>query len=935
MSGPPSKTLDRISGYNSLGSIKQAPNAEIFISANMVVSKINWSTAGLHPLRLAVFLFCAFAIFASSCGGGKSQQATLTPIQSQEDLQSNGGAFPNPAPSTLKELSYLQPDLVNRGNQFVVVEGYPLGRVNQDQTTGVFSPDWDAGNQASTRLAFATYAFNIPGYDLEQSISFSFTQTGEMNDAWVGLANYTKDKWDWFQMPEGLTLELDFTEYLSADAETMLVLPVFMGTQEWVLEKIMIGPGFEPSELRILDGYVYENDGTSPKRNVEMSITGSYSFSATTNLIGHWVEYFVLEGQYTISPYSYSRRFFPQNRAVTVFDDDLLVGPFLDLNAQLYRVEGLVLWPNGITPMPFLDLVIGGDDEGWLLTNGDGIWSTDLPDGTYTVRPVSEGWVFNPRQREFSIVGQEITVGDFVAQELFPQRVEGFIFKQDGETPLEGVEVFIDGEYSFQKTTDIYGFWRVMQIYNGPYRITPYMEGWVFEPPFRDVLIDGEFVVLEPFIGSLASQATLSGQALVQDTAEPLAGVEILISNRFWDHSTTTGADGSWEMSGVEPGTYSVSAALERWFFTPDEFNVTVSGTNFFVGLFIGIERHPYAVYGLILDEDGFSPLGGVEVYLSGDGGYVTESGGDGYWIIPEVLEGNYQVEPYLPGRMFNPESRVITVAGGTFRVDDFFLVYHPRHMVSGFVWTGTYPNPLAGARVIVANWDFWFETSTDAGGNWQIANVLDADYFVWCEMYGYRFEPQLDEVVLDGEDLVVDPFEGIERETFMVDGFVFEEDGSTPMANVAITLDGNFDYQPVTNESGYWAVFGVFNGDYLLTPRSEGWEFAPASREINIDGADFTVGDFLGTELLWYTLDGFVYETDGITPIADVEVVAQGTITRSTTTGPDGHFSIQLYNGEYEVSPNKPGYTFVPSSRYALIEDSNLSLDAFLDSGE
>ncbi|MCB1221943.1 hypothetical protein KDL30_14880 [bacterium] len=101
------------------------------------------------------------------------------------------------------------------------------------------------------------------------------------------------------------------------------------------------------------------------------------------------------------------------------------------------------------------------------------------------------------------------------------------------------------------------------------------------------------------------------------------------------------------------------------------------------------------------------------------------------------------------------------------------------------------------------------------------------------------------------------------EPTTFVAEGYVYEDDGTTPLSGVTMSFTGGHA-SVQTNGSGYWLRDGLSNGSYTVTPAKSGWTFSPAERSFSIDGSDRTVGSFLGAqEVILHSAEGYVYEDD------------------------------------------------------------------------
>lgn len=143
---------------------------------------------------------------------------------------------------------------------------------------------------------------------------------------------------------------------------------------------------------------------------------------------------------------------------------------------------------------------------------------------------------------------------------------------------------------------------------------------------------------------------------------------------------------------------------------------------------------------------------------------------------------------------------------------------------------------------------------------------------------------------------------------------------------SVPIAFSGAVSANVLTDQDGNYAVSGLPNGSYTITPSKAGYTFTP-SRSIVINAADSTGNDFTAEAVLYQvvgTVSGAV--------AGDVEIAVNGTTERGSafsasivTSG--ASFSVpNVPNGHYTVIPAKPGYAFSPASLAVTINASDVT---------
>ena len=157
------------------------------------------------------------------------------------------------------------------------------------------------------------------------------------------------------------------------------------------------------------------------------------------------------------------------------------------------------------------------------------------------------------------------------------------------------------------------------------------------------------------------------------------------------------------------------------------------------------------------------------------------------------------------------------------------------------------------------------------------------------------------------------------------ISGTAYEADGVTPVANADIWAEiyeccgeGN---GARTSGDGTYTITGLASGDYRVIAHAEGYarefyqetsDFDHAIRVTVDAGADISGIDF--TLEVGAIISGTVYQTDGVTPIADAQVWAEsfkccGGGNGTRTTG-DGTYTITgLGSGDYRLEAHADGY--------------------------
>lgn len=152
-------------------------------------------------------------------------------------------------------------------------------------------------------------------------------------------------------------------------------------------------------------------------------------------------------------------------------------------------VRGVVTLADGVTHLEGIVIELGGGGWGSVVTDsGGGYLFPDLYAGTYVVTPVQAEYTYNPTSREVFLYRGDRFVADFTGtQTAFS--LSGVV-RLDG-TGVENVLLRLAGSSEGFAYTYSDGSYRFSYLPAGGYTITPEDPGLTFNPPSREVLLDG------------------------------------------------------------------------------------------------------------------------------------------------------------------------------------------------------------------------------------------------------------------------------------------------------------------------------------------------------------------------------------------------------------------------------------------------------------
>lgn len=513
------------------------------------------------------------------------------------------------------------------------------------------------------------------------------------------------------------------------------------------------------------------------------------------------------------------------------------------------RVSGRVLDPDG-KPIPEAQVFLiemrsesfGGGQSSLLPARLPRDAKTDEK-GAFEIERVAPGPIQvnaqAPRRQRARVEGLEVKPGrDLTNVEIVLApggTVEGRVLSPEGrpvpnaqvsvaETASQGMMVFS----SVQTKTDGDGRYRLDGVPPGPRTLEATAEG--YRRGVRDVEVTAETRTVD---FELERGLEVAGR-VVDDAGNPIPSVQVVLTagRNFFDAlRAITGADGGFRISGVQDGTYNLTAIKDGYAADFQGHTVAVAGASI-GGLEIKLSAGA-SITGRITGVE-FSQLARVRVWANweGNSGRVDP---DGVYRISNLRPGTWRVAAEVPGTPLHAEGQVTIEPGNPeARLD---LQLGQGYELTGLVLRNG--QPLAGATVGLHRPGTLSEQNakTDHQGSFRFGGLESGAYDLAVSTPNGAQHRESVEISGDREIRV-------ELRTASLTGRVVDAADSSPLSGVQVSLaplapeDGRAPFFPevTTDARGTFRLLEVGDGAWKVKASREG--YAPGEREIQVDGS-------------------------------------------------------------------------------------------------
>ncbi len=432
------------------------------------------------------------------------------------------------------------------------------------------------------------------------------------------------------------------------------------------------------------------------------------------------------------------------------------------------------------------------------------------------------------------------------------------------------------------------------------------------------------------YTGSISSGPLYSISGRITGAGSGLSNIQVSAGN----HQAVTAYDGTYCLSGLASGTYTVTPLTLGYSYTPTSGLVTLTTASISNVDFTAVTSQTYSISGTVHLNYGDS-LANVLVILN-DGVHLPWYGGPdqyGHYSFSGIPNGTYSVNACLGCYTFSSGYRsypFVTVSGCSVSGIDFFGAKtgldcnHSTIDLYGSVTLSS--SGLGGVVVNTQLSGYGYRTLTDVNGQFTLCSLPASQgtevYTIVPSKPGYIFTPTSATVSVSQPSGAI-VFTG-QLQPYQIKGQVLLSNGDSlsgatvKVRNQSQTLIA----QTTTANDGTYTLANsqLVNGTFVVTVEKASYTMTPGSRTIIISGANVAGQDF--TAMGQYSVSGQVVV--GSIGLMGVTISAGND---SVTTDYNGDFTFpNLGNGSWLLVPSRSGYTFTPATYSVTINGANQS---------
>lgn len=441
---------------------------------------------------------------------------------------------------------------------------------------------------------------------------------------------------------------------------------------------------------------------------------------------------------------------------------------------------------------------------------------------------------------------------------------------------------------------------------------------------------------------ALALCGKISGVAFQSDHQTPLAGVMILATKGDGGSASTanaqSGLDGSYTITGLAPGTYSVSASASGWGFT-GQAGVNVTASNTTAGInFTGIKA---SISGTVRIASGGATVAGVTVFAiaSGTGAMLgmATTDANGHYQISGLPGGSCDLYSGKTGYRGQKKAGVQATESGTTNQD----IIAQTGQISGKVYYNS--SALSGAEIgavcLSSDLDpflFYGETpilaTSGADGSYQLPYLPAGTYRLYARKSGYATVFISDQTLAAGTSLSGIDCTITSNIAGSISGAVTGANGA-PLTHGSVSLqkvgDSTFMMTAMVDSGGHYSIVSLPDGSYTVSTNVLGGYVQERSGVVGISGGQNVTGKDFSLTAETGSLSGTMRDASTGLVLADVYLEAfspsTGCVAAAVSDSQGGYTIAPLGAAtDYTVTAKKTGYCDGQSTVVSVLQNQN-----------
>ncbi|MEM2838704.1 MAG: carboxypeptidase-like regulatory domain-containing protein [Thermoplasmata archaeon] len=382
--------------------------------------------------------------------------------------------------------------------------------------------------------------------------------------------------------------------------------------------------------------------------------------------------------------------------------------------------------------------------------------------------------------------------------------------------PIAGANVTISGNATTWQTGSD-GSVRIENISAGttPRTVNADKQGYL---PASALIVIEENVT--KFVNLAITGGTLYGVVLTESNS-PIVNATIQIAG-YPQFSTLSSWDGNYTIRGIPTGSYAVSAFAQLY--SPTTFIVSIAAGSFVLQTF-KLAKMYGSIDGYVME--GSTPIHGANVTITINKiRYVAESDNTGYYVLPNVPEGNYSVTASKEGYSSQTVSDVIVENGNVTHVN-FDLSSLPSSLmgvVTASISIGTVLVFNAKVEILTTG----LSANTTTQGTYLITDVPIGVFAVRTSAPGYEDNITSGIAFERGKTVRLDIV--LIAKPGQLIGIVRDKVTSEPVSGYTVIVSGPEQRETKTGEDGRYVFAGLMPGNYSITVKgsAHGSKYSP-----------------------------------------------------------------------------------------------------------